>query len=470
MRIKHEEIEIVAGSPFDNCKLDRKKYASVLTSLIENYEEGFVLAINNKWGTGKTTFLKMWNQDLKDKEFQTIYFNAWENDFENSPLTAVMGELKSLKTEKTKEQFASAVEKAAKISKHLAPTIVKALAEKYINIESLNQGLADITEGLVDVFENDVKQYSERKKGIQEFKKSLSTFVANTSNGKSLVFMIDELDRCRPDYSVSLLEQIKHFFTVPNIVFVLSIDKKQLGNAIRGVYGSENLDYEEYLRRFIDIEYSLPEPESNSFYNYLYGFFEFDEFFESADRKQYRQLASDKNNFLSICSVLFANNQITLRQQEKIFSHSRIALRAFANNSFVIPSLYLFLVFLKNIEQDLYNRINQKEISIELLQDEFLRIVSGSISEDTEREILWLEAYLVNSYNIYLNYPYFRNKLYKYESGNNVLVIKSVVDKSEDGANFLHALESISRYDQIGEVSIGHLLKKINLMESFKFS
>ena len=78
-------------------KPDREKYAKVLTDIIENYSTGFVLAINNKWGTGKTTFVKMWEQDLKNKSYKTLFFNAWENDFENSPLTALMGELKSLK-------------------------------------------------------------------------------------------------------------------------------------------------------------------------------------------------------------------------------------------------------------------------------------------------------------------------------------------------------------------------------------
>ena len=95
MNIKHHEIEIKTENPFANCKLDRQKYSSVLTSIINSYPHGFVLALNNKWGTGKTTFVKMWEQDLKNQEFQTLYFNAWENDFENNPLTALMGELKN---------------------------------------------------------------------------------------------------------------------------------------------------------------------------------------------------------------------------------------------------------------------------------------------------------------------------------------------------------------------------------------
>lgn len=94
--IKSHQIEPVVGNAFKDCVLQRKKYADVLTNVIETYSDGFVLAINNKWGTGKTTFIRMWEQDLKDNEFKTIYFNAWENDFDDNPLTALLGELKSL--------------------------------------------------------------------------------------------------------------------------------------------------------------------------------------------------------------------------------------------------------------------------------------------------------------------------------------------------------------------------------------
>ena len=56
--IKSHQIEPVIGNAFKNCVLQRKKYADILTNVIETYSDGFVLALNNKWGTGKTTFIK----------------------------------------------------------------------------------------------------------------------------------------------------------------------------------------------------------------------------------------------------------------------------------------------------------------------------------------------------------------------------------------------------------------------------
>lgn len=65
MKIKHHDIEVDIEKPFANCKLDRKKYADALTNIVGTYADGFVLAINNEWGTGKTTFIKMWQQHLR---------------------------------------------------------------------------------------------------------------------------------------------------------------------------------------------------------------------------------------------------------------------------------------------------------------------------------------------------------------------------------------------------------------------
>lgn len=57
MKIRHYELEIPPDEPFRNCKLNREQYAKVLTEIVETYSDGFVLAINNEWGTGKSTFV-----------------------------------------------------------------------------------------------------------------------------------------------------------------------------------------------------------------------------------------------------------------------------------------------------------------------------------------------------------------------------------------------------------------------------
>jgi len=469
MNIKHTEIEIDKENPFANCKLDRKKYSTVLTNIVNSYPDGFVLALNNKWGTGKTTFVKMWEQDLRNNDFQTLYFNAWENDFENNPLTALMGELKTLTTKDTEPEFKKTLKKASAITKHIAPIIAKAIADKYIDTNGVKEAIVGVTKGLSDVFENEVNTYEKKKKSIADFRESLSHFIANTNQGKPLIFIVDELDRCRPNYAVSILEQIKHFFSVPNIVFILSIDKVQLGNAIKGVYGNDNIDSDEYLRRFIDLEYSIPEPEEGSFYKYLYEYFNFSEFFQSSERKKYHELLRDENNFLDTCKLLFTNTKISLRQQEKIFSHSRLALRSFSNNSYVVPHLFIFLTYIKVVHNDFYKSLKNKSLSLLEVQEKFISIIKIKINDETKSELMWLEMYLINAYNNYHQETYYKKSLVERdpELGVNNLLITSIVSPDSQ-REFVSIYESINRGRREGSLDLSHFTKRIDLLENIK--
>lgn len=464
MAFRHIDLEIPAATPFSNCKLDREKYAKTLTNIIENYPEGFVLAINNKWGTGKSTFVKMWEQLLKNNEFKTIYFNAWENDFEDNPLTAFVGELQVI-NKRDKEKFHKIVKNAALISKNVAPAIIKAFVNKYIDSETLVDAISDTSKSFLQIFEDDIKEYSKRKESISEFKKSLSEFVANESNGKPLIFIIDELDRCRPNYAVLLLEQIKHFFSVPNIVFVLSIDKTQLGNAICGVYGSEKIDSNEYLRRFIDIEYSVPEPDKEKFIYYLYEYFEFDSFFRATERSSYPALQYDRDNFLDTSKILI--NNLTLRQQEKIFAHTRLALRTLNYNNYLLPTVFVFLSYIKAIHSNFYNSLSNRELSVKEVQEEFYQIVKSFITKDTKRLFVEIEVYLLKFYENYKS-EYRRNSelLERSAEGKYILKIESKIDNDL----FLTMLTSETINRNYSDIKLSYLINKLNLLDDIKIN
>lgn len=72
-----------------------------------------------------------------------------------------------------------------------------------------------------------------------------------------IVIVIDELDRCRPDYALAVLEVIKHFFAVPKVHFILGINGEALESSVRARYGVD-VDAESYLRKFINASFSLP--------------------------------------------------------------------------------------------------------------------------------------------------------------------------------------------------------------------
>jgi hypothetical protein len=225
----------------------------------------------------------MWQRHLEIDGFNTLYFNAWENDFQSSPLVAIVSELKTLRfnNDRTEEIFKSILEKGSTFLKKVAPAVVtqiaKNIAEKYIGeLDVLGKtGIQDSAEAAVSILDSEIQNYANKKKDLSDFKNELGKFVRELNSHNPLVFFIDELDRCRPNYAIEVLEHIKHFFSVRGIVFVLSIDKKHLESSVKGFYGTNEINSAEYLRRFIDIEFSIPEPPSGTFTQYLFDYFDF---------------------------------------------------------------------------------------------------------------------------------------------------------------------------------------------------
>lgn len=468
MKIKHLDIEISQETPFANCKLEREPYARVLTEIVNTYGDGFVLAINNEWGAGKTTFVKMWQQQLKNEGFQTIYFNAWENDFDNNPLVAIMSELQTLTNTNNEIVFKSVVEKGAVLVKNIVPAIAKSLIKKYVvNIDDIAvDAIENATKASTEILEDEIKEYTSKKKTIVEFRNELETFVKQTETTKPLIFIVDELDRCRPNYSVEVLEQIKHFFSVSGIVFVLSIDKKHLGSAVKGFYGSEHINSDEYLRRFIDLEYSIPIPQTKLFNEYLFGYYQLNDFFSSNERSKIQELRDDAQLLLKIADELFTKINATLRQQERIFALTRLVLCSFKVNEYTFPHLLFFLVYFKTMRNDVFEKIEKNRFSLQELSDLFFDTIYSEKKDLNGINHLYVESLLLWFYNNDRDFKNKINLLEKDESDNWITPIKSKLDNESSRTSLAQCFVKIDQqwnYDRIG---LNYLIKKINLTES----
>ena len=71
--------------------------------------------------------------------------------------------------------------------------------------------------------------------------------------------IVDELDRCRPDYAIDMLNVARHLFDVPGVVIVLGVNREELEHRTREVFG-EQCDADAYLRRFVDLPRKLETP------------------------------------------------------------------------------------------------------------------------------------------------------------------------------------------------------------------
>jgi predicted KAP-like P-loop ATPase len=251
--------------------LQRQEFGDALFNLVTLSTDELVISLDGKWGEGKTTFVKMWQGLLKEKGFPSIYIDAFQNDYTEDAFISIASAITSyVDTNSANSQESLAFkDKAKKVGVRLlswtAKIGIKAATLGIIkesDIDALSEigdeVAADTSETIADLVKERLNAHSKETELIQSFRESLSDLPANLTDNSSsrLVIVIDELDRCRPSFALEVLEKIKHLFSVKNVVFLLVMNKLQLEEAIRSVYGA-NIDAHTYLQKFINVETTI---------------------------------------------------------------------------------------------------------------------------------------------------------------------------------------------------------------------
>jgi len=395
--MKEALIEIVEDNPFQNCLFERKKYSDILINLINNHPDGFVLSINNSWGTGKTTFIEMFRQSLINDNFETVLFNAWENDYDTDPLIAILGELKILsKKYENKEEIKKVVSNGTKLAITGLKAIVKHQIEKHAGKDVLEIYDAFL-EGSKDIAEKEIEDYEDKKDNIKDFRESLIDYISSRENSKPIVFIIDELDRCRPDYGINFLENIKHLFNVPNIVFVLSIDKEQLGAAIKGFYGSDSINTDEYLKKIIDIELSLPYPNLRAYIRASIDSLKFKNASIIEPQMNNSEIVYQMSNSFK---MFYENEKISPRKLNKIINHQKLIILSFNEYEYFHFYIISFIVYLKYQHPILYNGLIIKDENVfqKIIDILIVKLLKTQMHSVENNIFKFIYAYFLNYY------------------------------------------------------------------------
>jgi Cdc6-like AAA superfamily ATPase len=287
---------------------ERREEAEQLIAYIESVagrlsmredKRAFTIAINAPYGEGKSFFLRRLAEHLSINH-PVAYIDAWSDDLADEPLTALAATLKIAldpfgNSTEVQKRLARFMSKTGAVAKIVGWGLLRRGAGMAITskaVDAAEEVLADVSDSVRDTLENGLKEagngsvddavagtkrvnsqalmeariatFEDGKQAIRNMKDSLTEIVEalekdGSHNQSPIVIVIDELDRCRPTYAVKLLEEIKHLFDVPGIVFVLAIHSEQLGHSIAGAYGP-GFDGRAYLKRFIDREYRLATP------------------------------------------------------------------------------------------------------------------------------------------------------------------------------------------------------------------
>ena len=248
------------------------------------------------------------------------------------------------------------------LTKKGAPILVKALVTKALGneavkdlSEAISESAGDVADLLSETAKKRIEHYEEEKSSIQGFRKALGDLAAQLAQQpdkrQQLIFFVDELDRCRPDFAMTLLERIKHLFNVERVVFVLSVDRQQLRNTVQHLYGcGENADV--YLRRFIDLSYQLPKPAPHAFVSLLISRMHLTEFLSQRANGQ-REAKRLERYFIEVVDWL----DLDLRTQEQCFTRLNAIIRLWKDKEFVPTDFLAVMVGLKVGRPQLFDQL-----------------------------------------------------------------------------------------------------------------
>ncbi|WP_166486339.1 KAP family P-loop NTPase fold protein [Cereibacter sphaeroides] len=261
-------------------RLGHSEIGTAFTSIVKSISDSKVISIEAPFGHGKTFFRRRWAQELKASGELVIEIDAQQSDNSGDPLITFMGALLSARLKNGEPLSKSIKDKALHLGGLLGRSTLRAVlrngAEELIeagadwvkdqcpDIQKIDKCIDDLREGLSKAAGHMIATHlaAERAR-VQELPAQIDSIRDALTQGygaNRIIIIIDELDRCRPEYAISLLESLKLIFGRPGFVFCLMVNHNYLESIARHRFGTGQRD-ELYLEKFIDLRLRLmPKP------------------------------------------------------------------------------------------------------------------------------------------------------------------------------------------------------------------
>jgi hypothetical protein len=383
MRIKIEPPDLDGFDEFST-SAGHKELAQNLTRLLTNLEHGSVAIFDGRWGIGKTTFVRRWLAHLSNEKIPAIYLDAFAVDYLESPFVALAGAFAaaaidaSAQSKSAYKEFVSAASKVGKAVGGTAAKIgVKALTLGVIGsseikqFEEMKDVIADALSEQAEASIKDlIEEHSRKDRELAALKSKLSEFPAMLSEDgappRPLIVVIDELDRCRPDFALGMLESVKHFFGAPNIHFILVTNREHLLLSVAHKYGAFPTA-DEYLRKFYDFQIQFEQDYGQQ------GSFQIRKRIETLASALLGQI-SERQQIEEFVQAAAIAHRLTLRDLEGVFLNLALAYAAVRSNQFRPAVLVTFLALLKTIDPASYAKAKAGTLTPEELNERLFSV------------------------------------------------------------------------------------------------
>ncbi|WP_374595774.1 P-loop NTPase fold protein [Sphingosinicella sp.] len=367
--------------------------AERLTKLYGNLEQGTVSILDGRWGSGKSIFVRQWNSHLESHGVPCIYFDAFAADYVDSPFRAVASAfVRAAKEARAHDmgiynRFLTATSRATKIiAAPAAKLAVKAgtlgligsaeFKELSAAAEAVVSDLGDMSEAAVKAMLEEQADDEANFEALRTSLAELPSLLAKRLDGDqgatqkdkeevspSLVVIIDELDRCRPDFALGVLETLKHFFRAERVHFLLVTNLNHLLLSVQKRYGVGEAAGE-YIQKFYDFLIPFEErPQHGRATNASLH----------VSRLLQTMLTgantSDGTNLINCVAQIVIAYDLSLRQAERVATNVVLAQIDFSQNSFRPGSLVALLAVIKAQNPAMFADIKRERVNTAHLQD-----------------------------------------------------------------------------------------------------
>ena len=384
IRIQSRDIEVPPDDPFKNDLLNRKEAIEVLTNIVRSIDGPCTLAVDAPWGAGKTTFINIWTQVLRNERFPVVAFNAWETDFSNDPFVALSEEITQGVREYSEDSLSGKIDDLRKKASEVAIRSVPLLVRATMGALGLNPPLEEASKILTSYAEDRLKAHVEERESLENFREILQETahtLAHSNDGLPLVIVIDELDRCRPSYAVELLEVAKHIFSVDHIVFVLAVNRSELAHSVCALYGN-SFDGPDYLKRFFDLDFRLPDPERKQFIESALSAIEIDEYFN----RTRDNVSDDVQRYMREMLLHFLGTpSLSIRTIGQTIHRMGLILASLRSDHRVFGLATVVTLIIRSLDLDLYHRFIRGEASDEEIVNRIFRLTESEYLRETYR-------------------------------------------------------------------------------------
>ncbi len=272
----------------DTDRLGFDKYIDTLAGMIldPDFQTPFCIGIYGKWGSGKTSFMRLLEKELlsagtNEPQPVPVWFNPWRYEKEKHLIIPFL---------KTIEQALEGFDGRSAIGKALKGAAQKigdaATAFAYGLTAECKLGPIGVSFDAAKAADREEALGEKRRAAAAEkLSRKLTSIYYDINNRLQeavnsqkfrIVVFIDDLDRCLPEKAVELLESIKLFLNLEGYLFILGVDRGVVEKGINchyhfyeqngtpksgGTATGRVISPDEYLDKIIQMPLELPPIE-----------------------------------------------------------------------------------------------------------------------------------------------------------------------------------------------------------------